>query len=98
MALSRYKASKSTAKFLGVVALLLVFEFVSLLIHPKIEKLTNHNQVYMLLILLLVASLLVPLHHKLESWIKQKLDHKHTRFPRKKILAKTKNKKEVDEN
>jgi len=98
VALSRYKASKSTAKFLGVVALLLVFEFVSLLIHPKIEKLTNHNQVYMLLILLLVASLLVPLHHKLESWIKQKLDHKHTRFPRKKILAKTKNKKEVDEN
>jgi hypothetical protein len=57
---------------LGVASLLMLFEFISLLIHPYVQKLTNHSIVLMYIILLTIASILVPLHHKLESIIKNK--------------------------
>jgi hypothetical protein len=47
-----------------------------LLIHPFIAKLTNHTPVLMLLILVGVAAALIPVHHKLEEWVKLKLAHK----------------------
>jgi hypothetical protein len=58
---------------MGLASLLMLFEFISLLIHPFIEKITHHDAVLMYLILLLIASLLVPLHHKLEGWVKDKI-------------------------
>jgi NADH:ubiquinone oxidoreductase subunit 6 (subunit J) len=55
-------------EFLGVIALLIVFEFFNLLLHPFLEKTTNHSPVLMLLALVCIAALLVPLHHKLEKF------------------------------
>ena len=60
-------------KFFGVVALLIVFEFLNLLLHPFLERITNHSPVLMLLALVCIAALLVPLHHKLEKWATEKL-------------------------
>jgi hypothetical protein len=56
---------------LGLTSLLMLFEFISFLIHPLVEKVTNHDAIMMYLILLIIASILVPLHHKLESYVKR---------------------------
>lgn len=63
--------------FLIVIALLLVFEFLNLVLHPFLETITHHNPVLMLLIMVLVAALLVPLHHKSEKWAKHTLTEKN---------------------
>jgi len=55
---------------LGIASLLMLFEFISLLIHPYVEKYTNHNVALMYIILLIIASALVPLHHKMENYFK----------------------------
>ena len=64
-------------EFLGVVALLVVFEFLNLLLHPFLERVTHHSPVLMLLALVCIAALLVPLHHKLEKWATAKLVEKN---------------------
>ncbi|MFM9985462.1 MAG: tetratricopeptide repeat protein [Flavobacteriales bacterium] len=63
--------------FLGVVALLLVFEFLNLLLHPFLERITHHNPILMLLALVCIAALLVPMHHRLEKWATAKLVEKN---------------------
>jgi len=65
--------SPKLISFLSVVALLIVFEFLNLLLHPLLEKITHHSPVFMLLALVCVAALLVPLHHKIEKWSTNKL-------------------------
>jgi tetratricopeptide (TPR) repeat protein len=55
-------------EYLGVVALLVVFEFLNLLLGPVLERITNHSPLLMLLAMVCVAALLVPLHNKLEKW------------------------------
>lgn len=64
-------------EFLGVIALLIVFEFFNLLLHPFLEDLTNHSPLLMLLGLVFIAALLIPLHHKLEKWATAKLVEKN---------------------
>lgn len=66
--------------FLGVVALLLIFEFLNLLLHPFLEKITHHSPALMLLALVCIASLLVPLHHKIEKWSISKLIEKNKKI------------------
>jgi hypothetical protein len=57
-------------EFFGVIALLIVFEFLNLLLHPFLERITHHSPVLMLLALVCIAALLVPLHHKLENGLR----------------------------
>ena len=64
-------------EFLGVIALLIVFEFLNLLLHPFLERVTNHSPLLMLLALVCIAALLVPLHHKIEKWATAKLVEKN---------------------
>ena len=64
-------------EFFGVISLLIVFEFLNLLLHPFLEKVTHHSPVLMLLALVCIAALLVPLHHKAEKWATQKLIEKN---------------------
>lgn len=56
-------------EFFGVLLLLAVFEFINLLIHPYLERVTDHSPVLMLLILIAIGALLVPLHHRMEKWM-----------------------------
>jgi hypothetical protein len=58
-------------RFFGILILLAVFEFINLFIHPFISGWTGENPVLMLAILISVAALLIPLHHKMEQWIKK---------------------------
>ena len=73
----RHITNTKLIQFLGVVALLVVFEFLNLLLHPFLERVTHHSPVLMLLALVCIAALLVPLHHKLEKWATHKLVEKN---------------------
>jgi hypothetical protein len=64
-------------EFFGVVALLIVFEFLNLLLHPFLENITHHNLFLMLLGLVCIAAILVPIHHKIEKWAVSKLVEKN---------------------
>lgn len=63
--------------FFAILGLLVVFEFINLLIHPWLAHFTHESPVLMMLALLLIASLLIPMHHKLEHWIKEKMIEKN---------------------
>ncbi|HKO81022.1 MAG TPA: hypothetical protein VJU78_11535 [Chitinophagaceae bacterium] len=73
----RHITNTKVIQFLGVVALLVVFEFLNLLLHPFLELITHHSPLLMLLALVCIAALLVPLHHRLEKWATQKLVEKN---------------------
>lgn len=63
--------------YFSIIALLIVFEFFNLLLHPYLESITHHSPVLMLLALVLIAALLVPLHHRLEKWATHTLVEKN---------------------
>ena len=67
------KINHNVITLLGLASLLMFFEFITLLIHPLIEKITKHDAILMYLILLIIASILAPLHHRLETFVKTKL-------------------------
>lgn len=54
-------------QFFSVLGLLAIFEFINLLIHPYLAKLTHHSPVLMLTVLMGIAALLIPLHHRLQK-------------------------------
>ena len=64
-------------EFFGIIALLIVFEFLNLLLHPFLEGVTKHSPFLMLSALVCIAALLVPLHHRLEKWTTAKLIEKN---------------------
>jgi len=70
-------ANPKVISFLSVVALLIVFEFLDLWLHPYIENITYHTPVFMLLALVCVAALLAPVHHRLEKWASVRLVEKN---------------------
>jgi tetratricopeptide (TPR) repeat protein len=63
--------------FFVVLGLLIVFEFINLLIHPWLASFTNESPVLMLVALVVIAAMLIPLHHYLEHWIKEKVIRKN---------------------
>jgi len=74
--LGRRKVKSRTIEFLGILGLLFLFEFIVLLVHPYIGHWTHESPVLMLLILVVIAAILIPLHHRSEAWIKKKLANK----------------------
>ncbi len=82
-------------EFFGVVALLIVFEFLNLLVHPFLERVTFHSPVLMLLALVFIAALLVPLHHKVEKWTTAKLVEKNKQV---RLAAAKKTIQQLDKN
>ncbi len=71
---------ESFIKALGILSLLVVFEFINLLIHPYLGELVHHSPLLMLIIMVLIAALLIPLHHKLEHWITGKMVEKNRKI------------------
>jgi tetratricopeptide (TPR) repeat protein len=66
--------------FFGILGLLIVFEFINLLIHPFLERITHHSPALMLIALVVLASLLIPMHHRMEKWIKEKMTEKNKKI------------------
>jgi hypothetical protein len=60
---------------LGVLSLLFFFEYLTLLLHPTVSDITNHNPILEILIFVVLASILIPLHHRAEHWLIHRLIH-----------------------
>lgn len=56
-------------EFLSILGLLALFEFLNLFMHPYLAHATNDSPLFMLAIMVMIAALLIPAHHKLEKWI-----------------------------
>jgi len=80
--LSRVNLHLKLIRLLGVLSLLFLFEYLTLLLHPSVARFTNHTPIYEILIFVAIASILIPLHHRLEHWLIQKLLHyRHRHHP-----------------
>jgi tetratricopeptide (TPR) repeat protein len=66
-------------KNLSLIALLLFFEFINLLMHPFLDRITDHSPILMLLAMAAIAGLLIPLHHRMEKLITNMLVSKNNR-------------------
>jgi len=65
--LSRIKMHVRLIKILGILSLLIFFEYLTLLLHPYVAELTHHTPVYEMLIFVSIAAILIPTHHRVES-------------------------------
>lgn len=79
--LSRTKVKARVVEFLGILSLLLFFEFITDLIYPYVSNLTNDSAIWEMLILVVVAALLEPLNYRMEHWVKERLVHKPVHEP-----------------
>jgi len=93
--LSRIRIHRKVIAILGILSLLILFEFLTLLLHPFVAELTNHKPVLEILIFVTLAAILIPGHHRLERWLIDKLtqykqgDNRFS-FKRKKMTVKIK--------
>jgi len=85
--MGRRKVKSRTVEFLGILSLLFIFEFIVLFAHPYIERLTHDSPVWMLLILVSIAAILIPLHHRTETWMKKKLTTRGTKKAQPETVA-----------
>jgi ABC-type uncharacterized transport system fused permease/ATPase subunit len=76
--LSRRKSKPRALQYLGLVGLLLLFEFVTIFLHPFIAKFSSYTPVFILIISVAVAFLLAPIHTRLTDWVQNKLGRKPT--------------------
>ena len=91
--ISRIKINKKLVTFMGIISLLFLFEFLTLLLHPLVKELTHHIPILELLIFVGVAALLVPAHHKLEQILLKRLtthdeDRNKIRITTKRMIIK----------
>jgi len=75
--LSKIKIHHRIIEFMGVLSILFLFEFITLLIHPMVGNLTNQTPVLEFLILVCIAAVMAPLHHKFTHWLVIKLTNLH---------------------
>ena len=80
--ISKRKVNRRVIKFLGLAGLLFMFEFISQFIHPYIVDITSHVPLLVLGASVCVAGILVPVHDKLQDWVKNQLGKR-----KKKILT-----------
>lgn len=76
--LSRIAVPVKMIRLLGVLSLLFLFEYLTLLLHPTVARLTHHTPVYEILIFVGLAAILIPAHHRLEHWMIHKLINSRT--------------------
>ena len=67
--LSKIKLHVRFIKISGVLSLLILFEYLTLLLHPYVSKITHHTPIYEMLIFVSFAAILIPTHHRLEHWL-----------------------------
>lgn len=83
-------ANEGLIKFLGLLALLIVFEFINLLLDPFVGNLTQDSPFLMLASMVCIAALLIPVHHYLEKWVIERLIEKNKKIrlaAAKKVIA-----------
>ena len=76
--LSRIRIHVRIIRVLGILSLLILFEYLTLLLHPYVAELTHHTPFYEILIFVSIAALLIPAHHRIEHWLIEKLIRNRT--------------------
>jgi tetratricopeptide (TPR) repeat protein len=71
--LSRIKVHTKVIKLMGILSLLIFFEYLTLLLHPYVLNLTHHTPVFEIMIFVCIAAILIPTHHRIEHWLIEKL-------------------------
>jgi len=83
--ISRKKVHKRLIEFSGIISILLLFEYITLLLHPFIAEKTNHSPFIEIIIFVSIAAVITPTHHRIERWLISKLTQynflKHHREP-----------------
>ncbi len=88
--LSRIRIHTRFIKVMGILSLLILFEYLTLLLHPTVATLTNHTPVYEMLIFVSIAAVLIPAHHRFEQWLIEKLTHRDGSIKLRKFKLKVK--------
>lgn len=71
--MSRVKIHIRVIRFMGIISLMFLFEYITVLLLPIVGDITNHTVWMEILIFVVIGAILVPLHHKLEHLLIQKL-------------------------
>ena len=87
--LSRIKIHLRVVKVLGVLSLLILFEYLTLLLHPYVAEITHHTPVLEMFIFVSIAAILIPAHHRIEGWLIRKLIKNREPSAPRKINLKT---------
>jgi len=96
--LSKIKLHVRVIKISGVLSLLILFEYLTLLLHPYVAELTHHTPVYEMLIFVTIAAILIPTHHRVENLLIQWLTKNRPLFAGNKLkLKRTKIIKKITE-
>lgn len=72
-------------KSLGIISLLILFEYLTLLLHPYVLEITNHTPIYEMLIFCSIAAVLIRAHHRIEHWFVEKLVLRNQRISEGKL-------------
>jgi len=76
-------------KILRILSLLILFEYLTLLLHPYVVEFTNHTPVYEMFIFVSIAAILIPAHHRVETWLIKWLIKNRPLYAGNKIKLKT---------
>ncbi len=86
--ISRRKVNKRLVEFFGVVSILLLFEYITLILHPFIAEKTHHNPFYEIIIFVAIAAVITPLHHRFQHWVINKLKEYNSLRHQKAVVLK----------
>jgi tetratricopeptide (TPR) repeat protein len=86
--LSRIKIHIRVIKVLGILSLLILFEYLTLLLHPYVAAITHHTPVIEMFIFVSIAAILIPAHHRIEHWLIQRLINNRQQYAHGKIKLK----------
>lgn len=71
--MSKRKVNVRFVKIMSILSLLFLFEYLTILLHPRVLEWTHHKPVFEILVFVCIAAFLIPAHHRLEHWLIKKL-------------------------
>jgi tetratricopeptide (TPR) repeat protein len=71
--ISRRKVHRRFIEFMGIVSVLLFFEYITLLLHPFIAEKSHHSPIIEIVIFVAIAAIITPAHHRIQHWLLKKL-------------------------
>lgn len=71
--ISRRKVHRRFIEFMGIVSVLLFFEYITLLLHPFIAEKSHHSPIIEIVVFVAIAAIITPAHHRIQHWLLKKL-------------------------
>lgn len=71
--ISKRKVHRRFIEFMGIVSVLLFFEYITLLLHPFIAEKSHHSPIIEIVVFVAIAAIITPAHHRIQHWLLKKL-------------------------